>query len=95
MDTFSYKIQVLRGLAIMGVVLIHNTPVGIEQFINRPFINYSVGLFLFLSGLLTSYLTLDFKKRLKKVLIPYVIWTLIYVVGTNIRTPYMIMERLL
>ena len=95
MNTFSYKIQILRGLAIMGVVLIHNTPEGIAQVIYRPFINYSVGLFLFLSGLLTSYQTLDYKKRLKKVLISYVIWTMIYVVGTNIRTPYMIMERLL
>ena len=94
MDAFSYKIQILRGLAIMGVVLIHNTPVGIEQVIYRPFINYSVGLFLFLSGLLTNYQTLDYKKRLKKVLIPYVIWTLIYVVATNIRTPQMIMGKL-
>ena len=95
MNSFSYKIQILRGLAIMGVVLIHNTPEGIAQVIYRPLINYSVGLFLFLSGLLTSYQTLDYKKRLKKVLIPYVIWTLVYVVATSIKTPQMIMERLL
>ena len=73
MDAFSYKIQILRGLAIMGVVLIHNTPVGIEQVIYRPFINYSVGLFLFLSGLLTNYQTLDFTKYPKILLIPYIV----------------------
>ena len=53
-DENSYRIQVLRGLAILGVVLIHTTPIGIAQVYCRPFINFSVGLFLFLSGFLSS-----------------------------------------
>lgn len=43
-DNKSYRIQVLRGLAIIAVVLIHNTPSGLAQVWCRPFINFSVGL---------------------------------------------------
>lgn len=43
----SHKIQILRGGAIIAVVLIHNTPVGILQVLCRPFFNFAVGLFLF------------------------------------------------
>lgn len=43
----SYKIQMLRGLAIIAVVFIHNTPSGLAQVYFRTFLNFSVGLFLF------------------------------------------------
>ena len=83
----SYKIQILRGLAILAVVLIHNTPIGIAQVWCRPFINFSVGMFLFLSGLLSSMEKWNLKKRILKITIPYIIWTLIYVILGNIKTP--------
>lgn len=83
----SYKIQLLRGLAIIAVVFIHNTPTGMSQVYLRPFMNFSVGLFLFLSGLLTNFKKVSLLKRLKKVLIPYFIWTLIYVTCSNITNP--------
>lgn len=74
----SQRIQVLRGLAIIAVVFIHNTPGGLYQVFCRPFLNFSVGLFLFLSGMLSNSEHWNPWKRIKKVLIPYVIWTLIY-----------------
>ena len=46
-DKQSYKIQMLRGIAIISVVFIHNTPPGILSAICRPFLNFAVGLFLF------------------------------------------------
>ena len=76
------RIQVLRGIAIVAVVLIHTCPKGLWQVYFRPFINFAVGLFLFLSGYLTSWEQESwgrfFKKRLLRVLIPYVIWTVVY-----------------
>lgn len=78
-ENSSYKIQVLRGLAIVAVVLIHNTPKGIAQVWCRPFINFSVGLFLFLSGLLSNVDNWNPKRRITKVIVPYIIWTAVYV----------------
>jgi peptidoglycan/LPS O-acetylase OafA/YrhL len=75
-------IQILRAVAIMAVVLIHTCPDGICQVWCRPFINFAVALFLFLSGYLTktSYDNWKsfFKRRVTRVLIPYLIWTIIY-----------------
>ncbi|MBE6415576.1 MAG: acyltransferase [Akkermansiaceae bacterium] len=48
------NIQLLRALAIIAVVFIHTCPHGMEQVIFRPFINFAVPLFLFLSGYLTT-----------------------------------------
>lgn len=62
----SKKIQILRGLAIIAVVFIHNTPGGLAQVFCRPFLNFSVGLFLFLSGMLSDAGRYDPGKRLKK-----------------------------
>ncbi len=76
----SAKIQVLRGLAIIAVGLIHNTPQGLAQVWGRPLLNFSVGLFLFISGMLSSSDRWNPKKRIIKIIIPYCIWTLIYVV---------------
>lgn len=71
-------IQLLRGLAIIAVVFIHNTPVGLSQVFVRPFLNFAVGLFLFLSGLLSHAENWNPWKRIKKVIVPYVIWSFIY-----------------
>ena len=78
------KIQILRGLAIISVVIIHTYPVGIFGVFLRPFVNYAVALFIFLSGYLTktdipSYKTTIFK-RVKKVVIPYLLWSVIYMI---------------
>ncbi|MGM9737056.1 MAG: acyltransferase [Candidatus Cryptobacteroides sp.] len=78
--------QVLRGIAIIAVVLIHTLPGGVSQVILRPFLNFAVALFLFLSGYLTTIDNPDWKsfffKRISRVAIPYVIWTVIYTLPT-------------
>ena len=81
------RIQILRGLAITAVVLIHNTPFGLPQVYCRPFINFAVGLFLFLSGMLSCAEKWNPKKRILKVIIPYIIWTFFYVLLINFRSP--------
>lgn len=76
------KIQVLRGIAIIAVVMIHTCPDGLWQVFCRPFINFAVALFLFLSGYLTNIDNSNwnefYKKRIIRVIIPYIIWTLLY-----------------
>lgn len=86
-DTRRYAIQMMRGLAIIAVVFIHNTPDGVTQVFCRPFFNFSVGLFLFLSGMLSNARRWNPKKRILKVLIPYIIWTLVYVIFSEYRHP--------
>ncbi|MGN0202863.1 MAG: acyltransferase [Candidatus Cryptobacteroides sp.] len=80
------KIQVLRGIAIIAVVMIHTLPGGVSQVFFRPFINFAVALFLFLSGYLTAVDNQDwnsfFYKRIGRVAIPYVIWTVLYTLPT-------------
>ncbi|MBO4688163.1 MAG: acyltransferase [Clostridiales bacterium] len=75
----SNKIQVLRGLSIIAVVIIHNLPGGMMQVLWRPFFNFPVGCFLFLSGMLSDAARWKPGKRILKILVPYVIWTFIYV----------------
>lgn len=77
----SRKVQVLRALAIIAVVAIHTCPSGLPQVIVRPFVNFGVGLFLFLSGWLTGKSDFGmsfFKRRIFRVLVPYMIWTVVY-----------------
>ena len=62
--------------------MIHTCPGGYGQVWIRPFINWAVPLFLFLSGYLTkikndNWLSL-IKKRSLRVMIPYLLWSLIY-----------------
>lgn len=82
--TKNVNIQYLRGLAIIAVVIIHsNMPDGLRVAI-RPFVNYAVALFIFLSGYLTK-LNIDnikefYKRRIIKVIVPYVIWSIIFYV---------------
>lgn len=83
----SRHIQILRGLAIIAVVCIHNMPGGLWQICVRPFLNFPVGLFLFLSGMLSNARNWKPRKRIAKVMIPYVLWTLIYVVIYNLFDP--------
>ncbi|MBR1687644.1 MAG: acyltransferase [Prevotella sp.] len=75
-------VQIFRALAIIAVVMIHTTPLGSWQVLCRPFINFSVASFLFLSGYLTKIENDNwhtfYKKRIIRVLIPYIIWTILY-----------------
>lgn len=75
-------VQIFRALAIIAVVMIHTTPLGNWQVLCRPFINFSVATFLFLSGYLTKVENDNwyafYKKRIFRVLIPYIIWTVLY-----------------
>ena len=75
-------VQFFRALAIIAVVMIHTTPLGLSQVVFRPFINFSVAAFLFISGYLTKTDNTNwlafYRKRILRVLIPYVIWTIIY-----------------
>ena len=89
-DKQKKHIQLLRGIAIIAVVLIHNTPGGLAQVVIRPFLNFSVGLFLFLSGLLSNAQNWKPFKRIKKVIVPYVIWTFIYCALKNFNNLSMI-----
>lgn len=89
-----YMVQVFRALAIIAVVMIHTTPLGYYQVFCRPFINYAVATFLFLSGFLTKIENDNwisfYKKRIKRVLIPYIIWTVLYTLSSKSvgRLPY-------
>jgi peptidoglycan/LPS O-acetylase OafA/YrhL len=75
------RIQILRGIAITAVVVIHTVTWNPYEIYIRPFVNFSVGLFLFLSGFLTvsmkDGITAFYGKRGKRVFIPYVIWSLL------------------
>lgn len=80
--TRNNMIQIFRAFAIIAVVMIHTTPGGEWQVFCRPFINFSVATFLFLSGYLTK-LEIDnwyafCKKRIVRVIIPYVVWSILY-----------------
>lgn len=81
------KIQILRALAIIAVVIIHTNLGGIFGVFDRPFLNFAVALFIFLSGYLTSININDvskfYRKRISKVLIPYVIWSIIYTIASG------------
>ena len=77
--------QYLRALAILAVVLIHMLPQTNCSIIIRQFVNFAVGMFLFLSGYLTTEKSIEnskefYNKRIIRVLIPYLIWSLVYVV---------------
>lgn len=47
-------LQAVRGVAIAAVVLIHCLPQCDASVALRPFLNWAVAAFLFLSGLLTT-----------------------------------------
>lgn len=76
------SIQIFRAIAIIAVVLIHTTPGGEWQVLCKPFINFAVATFIFLSGYLTkidndNWLAF-YRKRIVRVAVPYLIWTLLY-----------------
>ena len=89
------KIQIMRGLSIIAVIVIHtyNTYAwGGYGVIIRPFVNFAVGMFIFLSGYLTKenengvYRDIIYR-RIKKIIVPYIIWSFIFaIVNRRINT---------
>jgi len=83
-NTRNSMVQIFRAISIIAVVLIHTTPVGVSEIYFRPFINFAVAAFLFLSGYLTKIDNNNwaklYKKRLLRVVIPYIIWSIVYAV---------------
>lgn len=78
------KIQYLRGFAICAVVAIHSNAPGILAVLDRPFLNFCVAMFIFCSGFLTKQKIENigdfYKRRLLRIGIPYIIWSLVYTV---------------
>ena len=79
-------LQLLRGCAITAIVIIHTLPESTATIVVRPFLNWGVALFLFLSGLLTPRSKVrDLKnfygRRVHKILIPYLVWTAVYLLS--------------
>ena len=76
------KILILRAVAIIAVVMIHTGPRGMSTIVIRPFINFAVALFIFLSGYMTPIriekLGDFYRKRLIRTIVPYILWTLIF-----------------
>lgn len=83
----SRKIQMMRGIAIVAVILTHCIPFTPQEMYIGPFVHFCVPTFLFLSGLLTSPFRTDigglYKKRLSRVLFPYILWSVIYTACEN------------
>lgn len=81
----SKRIQICRAIAIVSVVIIHNLPITFYSAAIRLFVNFCVALFIFLSGLLTvnKIDSKKIKKRLVRVIIPYLIWSVIFTLISN------------
>lgn len=92
-------IQVLRGCAMASVVLIHCLPRADWVLFLRPFLNFAVAMFLFLSGLLTPPdkcvdLSGFYKRRIGKILMPYVFWSCVYLIVARQIDPVAIIKSL-
>lgn len=92
-------IQALRGLAIAAVVLIHCLPHHEATIFIRPFLNWGVAMFLFLSGMLSSKSKFTrgggvVRKRLSKTLAPYVLWSVFYFVALGNGNPLILVKDL-
>lgn len=91
-----YEIDILKGIAIIAVLIIHTTSNAVVQ-LNKSSLSYiiftvvnrlsqfAVPAFIFASAMLLMYnygdgcdWKLFYKRRLKNVLMPYAVWTIIY-----------------
>jgi len=90
------EIDVLKGISIIAVLIIHTTGIAVSDLdksslsyivfavLNR-FSQFAVPAFIFASSMLLMYnygdsndWKLFYKKRFKNVLLPYIVWTIIY-----------------
>lgn len=93
------KVQLLRAISIIAVVLLHTCPGGEWGVYCRPFINFPVATFIFLSGYLSCVdndnWAIFIKKRVLRVIIPYVIWTILYCIAKKAWTPEALLYNLI
>lgn len=94
------KIQIFRAMAIIAVVMIHTTPPGEWQVFCKPFINFAVATFIFLSGYLTKDQGEDWRafyfRRIRRVAVPYLIWSILYSIPDMISSgPVALLKNLL
>lgn len=85
-------LQAVRGLSIAAVVLIHCLPQEAASVALRPFLNFAVAVFVFLSGYLTPRERADdagafLRRRVGKIAAPYVVWTVLYLVARGALAP--------
>ena len=92
--------DVLRALAIIGIVFCHVSVSYVSRDINSPnlyisvffdcFRDFSIPIFVMLSGALLigkkDTLIKFFKKRLSRLFIPFLFWVLVYIIFTSIRS---------
>lgn len=101
-DRLTYY-DLLRGLAIIGVVAIHSTGIGYKfsetsidfnfTVVWRQMINFSVPLFIAISGFFLANKNIDtkdsylsfIKKQIPRVLIPYLLWSIVYMIIAYLR----------
>lgn len=85
--------QLIRGICILMVIIIHTlylTNISTYDYSNiviRKIVNFTVGVFIFISGyfLNIKHDTRDlYKKKVKRLLIPLIVWNLIYSIIFNI-----------
>ena len=90
--------DVLRALAIIGIVFCHVSVSYVSRDINSPnlyisvffdcFRDFSIPIFVMLSGALLigkkDTLVKFFKKRLSRLFIPFLFWVLIYIIFTSL-----------
>ena len=76
--------QYLRSIAIIAVIVIHSLPEANNIVIVRQFVNFCVAVFIFLSGYLTNINSNNvggfYKKRIVRVVIPYFLWSFVYII---------------
>lgn len=91
--------DVLRALAIIGIVFCHASVIFVINGINNSdfyisaffdcFRDYSIPVFVMLSGTLLinkrDSLKTFFKKRLSRIFIPFIFWVMVYVAYSSIR----------
>ncbi len=78
--------SVLKGIAIIAVVFIHTPYVSDSEFVGlsvRQIVTFPVAFFVFLSGYFVKDESLKWKS-VKRLLIPYLIWTILWFCETTI-----------
>lgn len=77
-------VQIVRSIAIMFVILMHTYKFSADVFsvIGKNLLNGGVPLFLFLSGYCTDISNAQKIKikRIKKVIMPYLVWSMVYII---------------
>lgn len=80
--------QLIRGICILAVILIHtlyltnSNYINISNIIFRRLVNFAVALFIFMAGYFTKIdkTSLFYKKKIIRLLPSLVIWDLIYII---------------